>query len=378
MTGVLIVGAGFAGAVTARELAAAGIDVDVIDRRPHIAGNAYDEVAPNGTRIHRYGPHLLHTNMAEIVAWLRRFGRFVPYEHHVQALLNDGRCVPLPINRDTVNAVFDLKLQTAAAMQAFLREQALPSLAPPRNAADHLYAQIGRRLTDLFFRPYTEKMWGLTLEQLDTSVVQRIPLRFDTDSRYFPNDVYQILPEHGYTALFAAILDHPRIRVGTGTEFAHGMLNDYRHCFNSMAIDTFFDEQLGPLPYRSLRFHHREEPATYRCGETPVVNFTDARPYTRQTDWSRLPHHGGTGPLRSLTLEEPCDYRDNDYERYYPVKDSGGVYEALYQRYRRLAAQEPRVTFIGRCGTYRYLDMHQVINQALIGARAWLRDNGLR
>ncbi len=370
-----MVGAGFAGAVYARTLAEHGMRVDVIDRRPHIAGNAYDEVVPSGVRVHRYGPHLFHTNMKPVVDWVSRFGAFVPYEHRVEALLPDGRHAPLPINRRTVNMVFGESLRTADEVQAYLAGIAVP-FAAPRNAAEHLNSRIGTKLTDLFFRPYTKKMWDLDLEDLDAAVVKRIPLRFDDEDRYFPDDQYQILPAQGYTALFANILDHENIRVTLNAPFTREMPRGYRHCFNSMAIDEYFDEMFGPLPYRSIRFAHREEKRGYARGTTPVVNFTDDRPHTRETDWSRLPLHGKGGKTKTITLEQPCDYRDNHLERYYPVKTSDGRNDAAYRQYRDRAAAESNMTFIGRCGTYQYLDMHQVINQSLAGALAWVKQAG--
>jgi UDP-galactopyranose mutase len=373
---ILIVGAGFAGATYARELAEHGISTHVIDRRPHIGGNSYDELAPTGVRIHKYGPHLFHTNHHHVVEWLMRFGRLVPYEHRVQAALPDGQRVPFPINRRTINMVFGVRLRTDAEVQEFLRAQAIPCTAPA-NAAEYLNASIGRVLTDLFFRPYTRKMWALDLEDLDVAVVKRIPIRMDEEDRYFPEDRYQFLPEQGYARLFDAILDHPRIRVTTSLAFSRAMLADYAHCFNSMAVDEYFDNMLGPLPYRSIRFHHRDEPAANDTQSAAVVNCTDSGPFTRATDWARLPGHAvRQGPLRTVTREEPCNYRDNDLERYYPVKTSDGRYERLYRQYADLAAREPKLTFIGRCGTFQYLDMHQVINQSLAGANAWLAERG--
>lgn len=368
---VLVVGAGFAGAVYARALAERGWRIDIIDRRPHIAGNAFDETAATGTRVHRYGPHLFHTNNERVVTWLSRFGAFVPYRHRVQAELPDGRCVPLPINRQTINAVFGANLPDSAAVQAFLAAQAEPAPAPA-SAADFLHARIGRRLTDLFFRPYTRKMWALDLEDLDAAVVRRIPLRFDDEDHHFPNDRFQLLPRDGYTRLFQAILDHPAIRVSPAVGFDRSMLAGYAHCFNSMAIDEYFDSAFGPLPYRSIRFRHETVPWTYRKGEAASVNYTDDGPLTRETDWSRLPGHAGqAGAAKTITREEPCDYRDNNFERYYPVKTTDGRYDMIYRKYRALAEQEGKVTFIGRCGTYQYLDMHQVINQSLADAAAW-------
>ena len=364
---ILVVGAGFAGAVHARVLAEAGHRVDVIDRRDHVAGNAYDEVDANGVRVHRYGPHLFHTSNERVVAWLGRFGVLTPYEHRVAAMIGDRRLVPLPVNRRTLETVFGRDLPDAAAAEALLAELA-EDIASPANAAEYLRSRIGSALTDLFFRPYTKKMWGLDLEEMAAAVVQRIPIRTDDEDRYFPTDRFQVLPRDGYTALFDTILDHAAIRVTLGQDFDHAMRADYDHCFNSMPIDTYFDECFGPLPYRSIRFHHRTAGDDEPSGAA-TVNFTDDGPITRETDWARLPNHRvkNTG-RRTLTREEPCDYRDNRFERYYPVKTSDGRHDATYARYKALAADIPGLTFIGRCGTYQYLDMHQVINQSLRSA----------
>lgn len=367
-----MVGAGFAGAVHARVLAEAGYSVQVIDKRPHIAGNAYDEVNENGLRVHRYGPHLFHTNNERVVEWLRQFATFLPYAHKVQALIPGDRFVPLPVNRRTIETVFDTSLADEAAVRAFLARQAIPNEAPA-NAADYLNAQIGRTLTDLFFRPYTKKMWGYDLEEMAAAVVQRIPIRMDDEDRYFPNDRFQILPERGYTHLFEAILDHPAIRVHLGVAFDRTMLDGFDHCFNSMPIDEYFEERLGPLPYRSIRFHHDDRAVDDERGDAPTINFTDSGPITRETDWGRLPlHRVAAAPRKTVTREEPCDYRDNALERYYPVKTSDGRYDAIYKRYKALAEKEGSISFIGRCGTYQYLDMHQVINQSLISAQEFV------
>jgi UDP-galactopyranose mutase len=379
MKSILVVGAGFAGATYARELAEAGHRVEVIDRRPHIAGNAFDEVDATGIRRHVYGPHLFHTKSERVIDWLRRFSEFVPYQHRVSAWVPAiGRCVPVPVNRTTVNAVFGRTLKTPEDVRGFLARLAVPNQAP-RNAAEFLNAKIGVELTDLLFRPYSQKMWGMALEEMAAAVVQRIPVRDDDEDRYFPADPYQGLPREGYTELVRRILDHPAIHVATGVAFSREMLRDHEFCFSSMAIDEYFDCALGPLPYRSIRFHHRTEPAGYSLGETAQVNFTDAGPYTRQDDWSRLPLHVvRRGDVKTVTLEEPCADTDNHMERYYPVKTSDGAPDTLYRRYQELAQADPKVQFIGRCGTYRYLDMDQVINQSLQGARAWLagRTNG--
>ncbi|HEY0181744.1 MAG TPA: FAD-dependent oxidoreductase [Rhodopila sp.] len=375
MPGILIVGAGFAGAVYARTLAEAGYRVHVIDRRDHVGGNAADFVDANGVRLHRYGPHLFHTSLTPVFDWLRRFGAWVPYVHRVRAILPDGRFAPLPVNLDTINVVFGEDLRTEPEAAAFLRRVAA-SIAEPRNAGEFLRSRIGDTLTDLFFRPYTRKMWGMELEEMDASVVRRLPIRFDRDDRYFPGERHQALPAEGYTALFDAILGYPNIAVTLATAYVPGMERGYAFCFNSMAIDEFFDCSLGELPYRSLRFHSRTT-TEWDAAPFSVRNYTDTGPFTREAWWHCLPNHlrWETG-RRTVTVEEPCDYRDNGNERYYPVKTADGRYQALYQAYHGLADRLPNMAFIGRCGTYQYLDMDQVINQSLAGARRWLGGQG--
>lgn len=371
---ILVVGAGFAGAVYARTLADAGHKVSVIDKRPHIGGNAYDFVDTNGVRVHLYGPHLLHTKLQRVIEWLTRFGSFIPYEHKVRALLPNGKLAPMPVNLDTVNAVFGTSYNTAEDVEAHLARVAL-QIPEPRNAAEYLQSHIGTELTDLFFRPYTKKMWGFELEEMAPAVVKRIQLRTDRVDTYFASDETQMLPRDGYTALFEKIFDHPDIELRLQTVFVHGMQQAFGFCFNAMPIDEYFRYTLGDLPYRSIRFHTRTE-ADSAPWEAPVTNFTDAGPYTRETNWDALPRHRveATG-RRTITKEEPCDYQDNNMERYYPVKTADGRYQALYEKYRALAEAEPDMEFIGRCGTYQYLDMDQVINQSLAGAERWLKQH---
>ncbi len=360
--------------------------VRVVERRPHVAGNAYDEVSADGVRVHRYGPHLFHTANRTVLDWIRRFAEWVPYTHRVRGLLPCGTLAPMPINLDTINLVFGTSLDTEDEARRHLRRVAL-AIEQPANAAEFLAAKIGVELRDLFFRPYTRKMWDMELEALDASVVKRLPLRFDRVDTYFPANETQLMPRDGYTDFVSRVLDHPLIDVHVGTAFDHAMLRDASHCFASMAIDEFYDDAFGPLPYRSIRFHHRSEPhpavdGPWQDCKGPafsVINFTDTKPYTRETAWHQMPHHiaKATGRV-TLTREEPCDYRNNCLERYYPVKTADGANEANYQRYRKRAEEDgATVTFIGRCGTYRYLDMDQVINQSLVGVGRWLRQRDL-
>ncbi len=371
---ILIVGAGFAGAVHARELAEAGFEVDVIDKRDHIAGNCFDYVHGSGVAIHKYGPHLFHTSNSQVVEWLSRFTEWLPYEHEVVAVLPDGRLVPVPVNLDTVNAVFHTNLTDKAQVCDFLKSQAV-ARDPVASAEDHLFATIGPELTNLFFRPYTKKMWGMDLSEMDAAVVRRLQIRSDRDKRYFPNDDFQALPANGYTALFERIFDHEKIFVRLGTNFNRDTIKDYDYCFNSMPIDEYYDFEFGELPYRSIRFHLSEQPREAAPSHS-VINYTHAEPQTRETWWHNFPGHDKSRGSHVLkTIEEPCDYKDNQLERYYPVKTADGRYDRLYQQYAERAAGEPKMSFIGRCGTYQYLDMHQVINQSLVNVTKWIKSS---
>jgi len=334
MKSILIVGAGFSGAVIARELAEAGHKVTIIDQRNHIGGNAYD-YDHEGIRIHKYGPHLFHTNNKEVVDWLSKFTEWVDYKHKVKAQLDDGTYVTLPVNRETKEIVGE------------------------------------ENILDTFFRPYTLKMWGKTLDELDPSIINRIPTRDDDNELYFPNDEYQMMPKDGYTKLFENIFKHKYIKVFTGTKFSTSMEKKYDHVFNSMPIDEYFKYKHGELPYRSIKFHHKTVPMA-RVLPTATVNFTHDGPYTRVTEWKNIPNHGKDPKQTIITYEEPCDYKDNNKERYYPVKDVDGVNRETYKKYKEMVDTD-RMTFIGRCGMYVYVDMHQAISSALATAKRFLK-----
>ena len=369
---ILVVGAGFAGACYARTLAEANFRVQVIDQRDHVGGNAFDYVDGNGIRRHRYGPHLFHTNNEKVVEWLAQFGAWVPYLHKVRAQLSTGELVPLPINLETINVFFGLNLTGEEQVQQHLRSVAT-KIESPRNAAEHLYSTIGTQLANTFFRPYTKKMWAMDLEEMSVDVVKRISLRFDESELYFPNDKYQIMPRDGYSAIFDKIFDHENITVSLSTPFSKGIEREFHHVFNSMPIDMYFGYIFGELPYRSIKFHNETSRAVDNS-EWAVTNFTDSGPLTRRTAWHLLPYHRVTDTGKvTYTTEEPCDYRENSFERYYPVKTADGKFEAIYQLYRQASEHLPNMSFIGRCGTYQYLDMHQVINQSLAGASRWLQ-----
>ena len=353
---VTICGAGFAGAVMARQLAEqSGKRVLVVDRRDHIGGNAFDEQNADGLLIHRYGPHIFHTNATEVVDFLSRFTEWRPYAHRVLADLGDRR-VPMPINRTTLNMLYDAGLTGDADTAAFLAARARP-VDPIRTARDVVVSAVGDDLYRLFFEGYTRKQWGLDPSQLDPSVTARVPTRTDTDDRYF-TDRFQAMPRDGYTAMFARMLDHPGIDVRTGTDFHdidpadRGALTVY-----TGPIDAYFGHRFGALPYRSLTFAHETLPQR-QFQPVGVVNYPDPDvPFTRITEYKHLT--GQDHPMTAITREYPSDRGDP----YYPIPCPEN--QTLFRRYQALADAEPNVIFAGRLGSYRYYNMDQVVAQAL-------------
>lgn len=353
---VMVVGAGFAGAVMAERLASdAGKRVLVVDRRPHIAGNAYDHHDAAGILVHRYGPHIFHTNSDDVFEYLSRFTDWRPYEHRVLADV-DGTLVPMPINRTTLNALYGLDLSSDAEVEAFLASRAEP-VDPIRTSADVVISKVGRELYETFFQGYTRKQWGMDPSELDKSVTARVPTRTCTDDRYF-GDRHQAMPAQGFTRMFEAMLSHPNIDLLLGVDYAD--VRDaypHDHLVFTGPIDEYFSYRYGRLPYRSLRFEHRtlnEE----RHQSVAVVNYPDeAVPHTRITEYKHLT--GQIAPQTSVTYEYPSATGDP----YYPIPRDEN--QALYKRYEALALAEPHVSFVGRLATYRYYNMDQVVGQAL-------------
>ncbi|WGS83783.1 UDP-galactopyranose mutase [Methylomonas sp. UP202] len=367
---ILIVGAGFAGAVIARQLADSGrFNVKVIDRRDHIAGNAYDPINPDlNLRVHQYGPHIFHTNDQRIFDYLSRFTEWLPYRHQVQAWVDDVGYVPLPINRTTINRIYRQSLYDEEAVKVFLSTLRIPN-ENPSNARQVAENVFGPDLTELFFGRYTRKMWDLDLTELPAEVLKRLPIRYDDNADYF-NDSIQAMPADGYIGLFKKLLDHPAISIVLNCEFDKAMEHEYFHVFNSMPIDVYFDECFGRLPYRSIKFEHQLMPEHHQ--PTPTINFTDDGCYTRQTDWRLYPGCNLGAEHVLLTKEMPCRDEDNRFERYYPVKTVSGEPQQLYKRYKAKAEQLKHMTFIGRCGQYIYYDMHQVVANSLKIAQVFL------
>ncbi|MFN3930284.1 MAG: UDP-galactopyranose mutase [Brevundimonas sp.] len=356
----LIVGAGFAGSVLAERLASEGRHVLLIDRRPHIGGNAFDKLDAAGVLIHQYGPHIFHTNSADIFQYLSRFTEWRPYEHRVLADVA-GQQVPMPINRTTLNTLYGAGLKSDAEAEAFLASRAEP-VERIRTSEDVVVNAIGRELYETFFRGYTRKQWGLDPSELDKSVTARVPTRTNTDDRYF-TDTFQAMPKHGYTRMFENMLDSPRIHIETGVEY-RDVVDEvlYDRLIFTGPIDEFFDHRFGRLPYRSLRFQHETHDREV-FQPVATVNYPDeATPWTRITEYKHLT--GQAHRRTSVTYEYPAA----DGDPYYPIPRAEN--QALFKRYEALAAERPDVTFVGRLATYRYYNMDQVVGQALA---AWRR-----
>jgi UDP-galactopyranose mutase len=352
----LVVGAGFAGSVIAERLASQhGAHVLVVDRRPHVGGNAYDHLDEAGVLIHQYGPHIFHTNSDEIVDYLSQFTDWRPYEHKVLAEVR-GQLVPIPINRTTLNLLFGLELKTDEEAAAYLASRA-EAVAEIKTSEDVVINAVGRELYELFFQGYTRKQWGIDPSGLDKAVTARIPTRTNTDDRYF-GDKHQIMPKQGYTAMFNRMLDHPNIDVLLSTDYKELVDEiDAGHVVFTGPIDEYFGFRYGKLPYRSLRFEHKVvDKVEYQ--PVAVVNYPDPQvPYTRITEYKHLT--GQSHARTSLTYEYPSAEGDP----YYPIPRPEN--QALFKRYEALADSTPGVTFVGRLATYRYYNMDQVVGQAL-------------
>jgi UDP-galactopyranose mutase len=357
---VLVIGAGYAGSVLAERLASqSGLRCLVVDRRDHIAGNAFDYFDEHGVLVHRYGPHIFHTNAQRIVDYLSEFTDWRPYEHKVVADVG-GRIVPLPINRNTINALYRLNLTTEAEVEAFYAERREP-VEYIRNSEDAVVAKVGREIYETFFRGYTRKQWQRDPSELHASVCSRIPLRTTADDRYF-GDWFQQMPADGYTAMFERILDHPNIdvRVATSWDDVRDEV-DYRHLVWTGPIDEFFGHRFGRLPYRSLEFDLQtvDTPDGGFALPTASTNFpSEDVPYTRVTEFRHL---SGQPGLKKSTLA--YEYPRSDGPPYYPVPNDEA--REQYKRYEALAAELPDVTFVGRLARYQYLNMDQVVGQAL-------------
>ncbi|MBD2234552.1 UDP-galactopyranose mutase [Phormidium tenue] len=350
----LIVGAGFAGSVLAERLATQeNKKILIVDTRNHIGGNAYDHYNEDGILVHKYGPHIFHTNSRDVFEYLSSFTQWRRYEHRVLASV-DGQLVPIPINLDTINKLYGLKLT------AFEVEEFLASLAETkeyiRTSEDVVVSKVGRELYEKFFRNYTRKQWGVDPSELDKSVTARVPTRTNRDDRYF-TDTYQAMPLHGYTRMFEQMLAHPNIKIMLNTDYRE--IQDvipYQEMIYTGPVDGFFDYCYGKLPYRSLDFKHETLNQDVHQPQA-VINYPNEHLYTRVTEFKYLT--GQEHPKTSIVYEYP----QAEGDPYYPVPRPENA--ELYKQYKALADAEPGVHFVGRLATYKYYNMDQVVAQAL-------------
>src|SRR5918993_564368 len=279
----LIVGAGFAGSVLAERLASrAGKKVLIIDKRNHIGGNAYDYYNQDGILIHKYGPHIFHTNSKEVFDYLGQFTAWRPYEHRVLASV-DGQTVPIPINLNTINQLYGLQLN-CSQVESFFESKA-EKLDRIRTSEDVVVSKVGRELYEKFFKGYTRKQWGLDPSELDKSVTARVPTRTNRDDRYF-GDEYQFMPKHGYTRMFERMLDHPNINIMVQTDYADVKdLVPHRRVIFTRPVDEFFCFHYGRLPYRSLRFRHETLDREWFQSVGTVNHPAEEVPWTRVSEY---------------------------------------------------------------------------------------------
>lgn len=350
----LIVGAGFAGSVLAERLArGSGKKVLLVDRRFHIGGNAYDHYDDAGILVHKYGPHIFHTNSREVFEYLSSFTRWRQYEHRVRASV-DGQLVPIPINLDTINQLYGLKL-TSMEVEKFFESVAEPR-EHVRTSEDVVVSRVGRELYEKFFRGYTRKQWGLDPSQLDAMVTARVPVRTNRDDRYF-GDTYQAMPLRGYTRMFENMLDHDNVKILLNTDYREILdVIPYEKMIYTGPVDEFFDYRYGKLPYRSLQFEF-ETVNEARVQPVAVINYPNEHLYTRVTEFKHLT--GQEHPKSSLVYEYPMSEGDP----YYPVPRPENA--EIYKKYQALAEERPDVHFVGRLATYKYYNMDQVVAQAL-------------
>ncbi len=350
----LIVGAGFAGSVLAERLATkANKKVLLIDKRNHIGGNTYDLYDESGILVHKYGPHIFHTNSREVFDYLSKFTDWRPYEHNVLASV-DGQLVPIPINQNTINTLYGLNL-SCSEVDDFFKSKA-EKKDRIKTSEDVVLNKVGRELYEKFFKGYTKKQWDLDPSELDASVTARVPTRTNKDNRYF-TDTYQAMPLHGYTALFSKMLSHPNIKVMLNTDHKEiANMIPYRSMIYTGPIDSYFDYCYGKLPYRSIEFKFETHEKEF-FQPTGTVNYPNSQPYTRITEFKYL-----TGQ-KSAKTSVVYEYPKAEGDPYYPIPRSENT--EIYKKYALLADTIPDIYFTGRLGTYKYYNMDQVVAQSL-------------
>ena len=358
----LIVGAGFAGSVLAERLASQGKKILILDKRNHIAGNAYDYYNEDGILIHKYGPHIFHTNSKDVFEYLSKFTKWRSYEHKVLASV-DGQLVPIPINLNTINQLYGLNLNSSQVEDFFASKA--ESVTGIKTSEDVVVSKVGRELYEKFFRGYTRKQWDLDPSELDASVTARVPTRTNKDDRYF-TDTYQAMPLYGYTAMFQKMLSHPNIKLMLNTDYKEVIdIIPYKHLIYSGPIDKFFDYCYGKLPYRSLEFKFETIDSEF-FQSTGTINYPNEQMFTRITDFKYL-----TGQKHTKTAIV-YEFPKAEGDPYYPVPRPENA--EIYKKYQQLTETIPNTYFVGRLATYKYYNMDQVVAQALTTFKKILKE----
>lgn len=353
-----IAGAGFAGAVLARAFADAGRDVQVFDERSHVAGNCHTVRDPaTGVMLHTYGPHIFNTSREDVWAYVNRYSAFGPYTNRVKAITARG-VFSLPINLLTINQFFGRRMDPAQA-RSFVAGLGDPSVREPRNMEEQALKMLGRELYENFFLGYTKKQWGVDPSELPASILLRLPVRFNYDDNYYQQR-FQGIPAQGYTAIVESILDHPRIDVRLSQRLLPSDTRQFAHVFWSGPLDAYFEFRLGRLQYRTLTFERGDAEGDYQGNA--VINYCEA-----EVPWTRISEHKHFAPWEehasTVYFREYSHLAGVDDVPYYPLRLQND--KSLLQRYVDEANDQQGVTFIGRLGTYRYLDMHVVIGESL-------------
>ena len=364
---ISIIGAGFSGAVIGRMLAEKGLSVSIFDSRTHVAGNCHTERdSETNVLVHKYGPHIFHTDNERVWNYVNQFDEFLPYVNRVKAQVK-GRVFTLPVNLLTINQFFNKALLPNEA-QDFVSGKADKTIGEPVSFEDQALKFVGRELYEAFFKGYTQKQWGMSPTKLPASILKRLPLRFNYDDNYF-NHKYQGMPKNGYTHIVQGILNHQNISVNLNTTFKPSNAQKFDHIFWSGPIDAFYEYKFGRLGYRTLDFVKETHDGDYQgCA---VMNYCDEEvPYTR------ISEHKHFAPWEShdktVTFKEYSRECGEDDIPYYPIRLVDE--QKMLNDYLDLASKEEKVTFVGRLGTYRYLDMDVTIAEAMETAEKFIHN----
>lgn len=365
MKHVLIIGAGFSGAVVANILANQGYTVDIIDQRMHLAGNCHTERdSETGIMIHKYGPHIFHTDNKKVWDFLGKFTKFMPYINRVKTTYN-GMVYSLPINLHTINQFFG-KAYNPKEAEVFIRSIGDASIDNPKSFEEQALKYLGRQLYEAFFKGYTKKQWGLDPVELPATILKRLPVRFNYDDNYF-NHKYQGIPLDGYTSIVKKMLDHPNISIRLNEKVSNELSDGYFHTFCSGAIDEWFGYSEGHLGYRTLDFQEIRCSGDFQgCA---VMNYGN-----EETAYTRISEHKYFSPWeshsKSIAFREYSRTCESGDIPYYPIRLIGE--QKVLKGYVAKAKKLRNVSFIGRLGTYRYLDMDVTVEEALDAANKFV------